>query len=362
MWRSGALAVLVLVLGGCVADDAPPGPAALLAFGDSVAAGHGLGLARGYPGNPDGAFPSLVAQDLGLWLGNFAISGACAATSAEGAPGTPDSCLWSVLRDELPGLWLDSPEVVLVTVGANDIGFVDCLIAFYKADVAGDPCRGDEFERRLSAFRLNLDAVLGEIERTLRPGRVAVTLYYNFFPEAATVLDEACDAFGPAAISRNNAMAAVPHGSEPFRRAVLEVQAEGWEYSSRVVGALNEAISEVGRAHGALLVPFDASGHDMCATVRGLAQDEAWVFGPAWDDGPAAPGTAPLRYEAPALPGPCPFTAQDPDEMAFPVGVTNQGQALGYELRFRANCIGHPTPSGHRALADQVLEVLGTGR
>src|SRR5688500_6127282 len=93
------LALLALALSACVGpgggDDERT--RVLVAFGDSVAAGHGLGDARGYPSNPSGAFPNLVGESLGLPVHNMAISGACSLTRELDA-GASANCTRSILE------------------------------------------------------------------------------------------------------------------------------------------------------------------------------------------------------------------------------------------------------------------------
>src|SRR5262245_50473711 len=87
----------------------PPGPTApprplLVALGDSVAAGYGAG---GLPA----AYPARVGARTGRLVRNLAEPGA---TSGD------------VLDDQL-GRILVPPDLVTITVGANDIRFAECF-------------------------------------------------------------------------------------------------------------------------------------------------------------------------------------------------------------------------------------------
>lgn len=365
--RTPSLIVLLsaVALGGCLASE-PPGahPGILVAFGDSVPAGHGLAAAMGYPGNSNDTYPALLADALGLKAYNMAISGACSGTSAEADTRSAASCTQSILKDEIPAVPADvaGADIVLVTVGANDIWFAQCLRKFMENDTANDPCRDERFAKHLDALETNLELVVARIEARLRPERLVMTLYYDILPAPTDVLADACDLWGPAAMARQPAYAFVPHDTDTFRQAVLDVQQEAWDYGAPILAALNGRIREVADRHAAIVVQLDASGHDMCATLRGGSVDDTWIYGPTWDDGIVDPMDALVpRFHSRPMPGPCPYTLQDPGVTKFPVGVTLPGRTVGYELNFHVNCMPHLTPTGHRAFSEQILQVLRAG-
>src|SRR3954447_17176223 len=132
-----------------------PGPSVprrplLVALGASVAAGYGAGGLRA-------AYPARVGARTGRLGRNLAEPGA---TSED------------VLDDQL-GRILVPPDVVTVTVGANDIRFAECFAARFGLD--NDPCEGADFETNLDALSSNLGTVLDRLRERYPNTRVYVS-------------------------------------------------------------------------------------------------------------------------------------------------------------------------------------------
>ncbi|MFN3215244.1 MAG: GDSL-type esterase/lipase family protein [Acidimicrobiales bacterium] len=170
----------------------PASPDTLVAIGDSVASGHGL-QARDYLGGDpcfrsDDGYPNLVAQGL-IERGVFAETGAAVVVACSGAGvadvttalvtgGSPD---WAP-----PGIgaltqidWAvrANPAVVTVTVGINDIGFVE------PAGLIVDGRLDEEvFDARVSAMADGLGAIVARLVGET-DADIVVTGYYN--PAAA---------------------------------------------------------------------------------------------------------------------------------------------------------------------------------
>src|SRR4051812_23373610 len=132
----------------------------LVALGDSVAAGFAAG-------GPPAAYPALVAARLGYTMENDATPGATAAT---------------VLRRQLPRV-AAAPDVVTITVGANDIRFAQCFGALFG--IGDDPCAGGTYRRTLDRLGRDLGAVLDRLRTRYPRAHVLVSRYYDPLPPRA---------------------------------------------------------------------------------------------------------------------------------------------------------------------------------
>lgn len=166
----------------------PASPDTLVAIGDSVASGHGLQIGDYLGGDPcfrsDDGYPNLVAQGL-IERGVFAETGAAFVVACSGAGvadvatalvtgGSPD---WAP-----PGIdaltqidWAvrANPAVVTITVGINDIGFVD------PAGLIVDGRLDEEvFDARVSAMAEGLGALVARVVAET-DAAIVVTGYYN---------------------------------------------------------------------------------------------------------------------------------------------------------------------------------------
>ena len=170
----------------------PANPDTLVAVGDSIASGHGLQVRDYLGGDPcfrsDDGYPNLVATGL-VERGIFGDAGAAFVVACSGArvadvstvPVTGGSPDWAPTGvDELTQLdWVirANPAVVTVTVGINDIGFVEpaALIVDGRLDDA-------VFDARVAAMAVELDELVGRIIDAT-DADIVVTGYYN--PAAA---------------------------------------------------------------------------------------------------------------------------------------------------------------------------------
>ena len=136
-----------------------------LALGDSVPSGEGIGEDGGYPRRFGQRLADETGRSVRYW--NRARSG-------EQSGG--------VLARQLEGLSEIGPDVVTLTVGANDflIPAVECIAT--KIDpIPGDLCRMPDPRQAVAALESNLRQILerlaGETTAT-----IVVTTYYNPFP------------------------------------------------------------------------------------------------------------------------------------------------------------------------------------
>jgi lysophospholipase L1-like esterase len=337
----------------------------VVGFGDSVAAGYGLGAASGYPNNPN-SYPLLLAQKLG-WSGhNFAVTYACAATVGQtgSAPGTPSKCQSSVAHDQLPAAearLTRPPTLVTLTIGANDIEWGLCSI-FQLSPVSLpflDPCAEPALTRNLEALEENLTGVVNAIATRFPGTAIALTTYYNPFPPAPADPGsaEVCPIFRPiAAIKRSSSLTDLL----TFSEAAAGVQAETHAVAESVLGRLNEVIERVGDRANATVVPLDFRGHDFCQVQTGGSVEATWAYGPEVHASLSVTGTVPLPAELSwdlLFPEACVDRSLDPGPFGQdePVRVQTQSGAL-YEFTgsFAVNCLPHPTDAGQQRIAEDI--------
>jgi lysophospholipase L1-like esterase len=337
-WRAWVGSVAVLVTVGLLAAatlgpppaprpvpaPVPPAPH-LVALGDSVAAGFGVG--------PAGAYPELLAANLDLGVENLARAGACAAPVA--------GCTSSVLADQVPRI-TRTPTLVTLTVGANDIHFAECFAALFATPTPNDPCAPAEYRANLATLRSNLARLLDTVHARFPRATVLVSRYYDPLPVSQHDL---CG-LGTAQFSGGGiADRFVRRVAERLLRERLDAwQARIFQQAATQLAQLNAVIDATGAAHGARVVAVDFAGHDLCAP-------QPWVFGPDvradvrfrwagpdYDEHLAIDGT--VRCHAPCGP-PTPFSTR----FKATVGT------LSVDGTLDPNGTPHPDAAGQRALA-----------
>ena len=356
----GVLAFVATRRGG---DEALAGERVVVAFGDSVAAGQGLGPALGYPNN-ERAYPARVGAALGWPSRNVAVSSACAATAGRPGshPDTPDACTTSILHDQLDrarGVFNGSPRLVLITVGANDIQFADCSIEAIVPDLSEGACENDALRRRLEALDANLSLALDRLRQRYPDATIMLTSYYNPMPAPAAEGEDPCPIYEPLA-ALDSPLSLVSDAS--LRRAALALQATVHERFRDGVSALNEVIRRVASRAGASVATLDFAGHDLCRSQTGDGE-ATWVYGPDYDvrfrvtgaailgGGKQWTGTLPSRCPSPTPAEPEPFST---GEVTRRIGVVE----VVYSARVTINCMPHPTQDGQQAIADAVVDAV----
>lgn len=354
-----ALAFVATRRGG---DTAVAGERMVIALGDSVAAGQGLGPAMGYPNNPL-AFPAIVGGTLGWPVRNHAVSSACAVRAeAEGAhPDTPGACDVSILNDQIPAVPSDAtPRLVVVTVGANDIQFAECVVDAIVPELAADGCTPRTLARRLAALEANLDLVAGRLTQRFPGAALVFTSYYNPMPAPAGDDADPCPIFEPLAALRSPLTLA---SERALREAARTLQANVYAQFRSGVTQLNETIARAALRADATIATVDFAGHDLCRSQTGTGE-ATWVYGPDYDvrfrvKGAAAllaggktwQGTLPSRCPAPT-PGEPPEFATG--EVERRIGVIE----VVYSARVNVNCMPHPTAEGQQAIARAVVAAV----
>ncbi|GAB3117925.1 hypothetical protein GCM10027055_30510 [Janibacter alkaliphilus] len=204
-----------------------------VALGDSYAAGVGAGERRGWSWRTDAGYPLDVARATGLDLAYEAVLGATCAD----------------VRDGQLGRLGPETELVSITVGGNDAGFVPVLLeVVHPAWVSDADAVIDE---ALATIR---DELPGRLQRLLAqvraaaPGaRLVVTGYPRLFNEVSD-----CSPFTFVTVAEMRRLTTV---ADALAEAVL-------------------AAADDGGADGVdVRAPFD--GHQVC-------DDDAWLHGLSW--------------------------------------------------------------------------------
>jgi lysophospholipase L1-like esterase len=330
----------------------------LLGLGDSVAAGHGLGLSVGFPDNPS-AYPMLAASQLGYSGWDYAITGACAASPNKdgGSSLTPVSCTTSVLSDELPAVKV-KPDVITLTVGADDIRFGDCFKAVVLKQ-GDNPCQGAAFANDLTALSKNLGLLFSKLKATYPRVPIFAMLYYNPLPGPPASGADICPLSRVVALyGKNN-----PQG---YVQAVLEgtigtydstaanVQTNLYNTAQNVVTKLNNTIQVAAASAGVNTVPLSFGGHDFCRVSTGGTVSDTWVYGPSIHGAVSGYGflneTIPFDLDYPAI---CPAPDAGDSTIYYYSGTGDwHGEAWTYAFTGKVNCLPHPTIDGQRAIAD----------
>lgn len=296
-----------------------------VALGDSVAAGEGIAYNWTWNGHkwvrPNDtptwdtqsgqsnagchqdfdAYPHALRDSLGASLLDLACTGA---TTAEGVIGSEPGLSGPQLGASEVGTQNTAydnaaPDVVTLTVGADDLDFKDKVIACYTPNTnCGSDSDKAEVRRELAILATSLRVVLAQIQtRGQADGKipiVALTQYYSPFPNS---YDSRCVDI------------------KPYWYATLSN--DGMQYLEWGLGQLNDTIATAARSFpNVVLVPPPASfaDHRWCSS-------DPWVYG-ASIDGP---------------------------DLLHPKGRGNPAPF-------------HPTPGGQAAIATNIAQYLADQR
>jgi lysophospholipase L1-like esterase len=308
----------------------------VLALGDSVAAGFGLRD----PGAQ--AYPALVAASTGRSLDLRARPGACVVVDGRG-------CATNNVFDQLRDVG-SAPDVVTITVGANDIGFAYCFAGLFG--VGSDTCSGASYANALTSFGERLGALVRTLRARWPAATVLVSRYYDPLPATAgdlCGLDRATFSGGGIGDRTTRRIA----------KRVFDERITTWEQSvftrvSEGLARLNAVIDRVVPRAGGRVVPLDFIGHDLCAR-------DPWVYapdvvarvrfrwaGPDYDE--RLRYRAPIRCHAPCGPA-VPFTTS----------VDARVGTLSFTGTVMPNGAPHPDAAGQRAIADAFVAALPAG-
>ncbi|MFC4945277.1 SGNH/GDSL hydrolase family protein [Pseudonocardia sp. GCM10023141] len=228
-------------------------------MGSSFAAGPGIvpiGNARA--GRSDRNYPRQVAQRLGFDLVDMTWSGATAA---------------DLLSTQVPAITADT-ELVTITAGGNDIGYIGSLVA---GSLAGIAARGLQplprsIPDRIRA-RVDLARTAADVERARAALAAVVTAARERAPSARVVLVDYVTVIGPRDLPWS-----LRWPFDPDRAAVIRATAAG----------LAAAFAGAAASTGAELVRALAASHE-----HGVGSAEPWISG--------------FQLGLPARRGPVPF-------------------------------------------------------
>lgn len=282
----------------------PPSPVTYSALGDSFAAGYGAGIPINAYGQSAGAYPVLLAGG----LNNLTFLAAVGATTKDEEVATFD------VEQQIPFIPEETQQVT-VTVGGNDLGFVDKATACATYPAACALTTGEL--AKLVTLTEDLSETIASIHEQAPAATIYVTGYPLLFQATQTLENTGLCVIG----DRPNTTGPVPP-SVPL--VITEIQADAMDIAAV---ALNTAIRSaiVGPTHRyAKYVDVTAAftGHGLCGTPTSLD---------------------PLV----GLPNPESYI----NEVHVTVTLTESGPVSGVSL---ANGPLHPTAAGQEAYADAI--------
>lgn len=340
----------------------------VLGFGDSVAAGYGLGPSQGNPDNP-GAYPAILAADLGDSAQNFAWEGACASSTEPGC--IAQSVNWQIgqVPDNV------TPSLITLTVGADDIDFGDCFVdIFLHGDLymtsPSDPCSTANLDTNLSLFRTALANDLSTIKAKYPGVPILVMNYYNPLPPRPAANQPACSAsdFPTLLYELTQLYDSTQQGLLATLDDVLltpgrfaddarTVQGQIYNDAQMVISKLNAAIDTTAAAAGATTVATDFSGHDICA------KGSEWVFSP--DATASLSLTLGTLHKTEQLTWggdevcPDPIPSSNELNFRFSKASTSHWFSASISIAVGTNCVPHPTEAGQTAIASDFKQASG---
>lgn len=332
---------------------------AVLAFGDSVAAGYGLGPSQGNNDNP-AAYPAVLARKLGYGSLNEAVEGECAAAE-KGCPTPTHAVNWQI--QQVPASY--KPSLITLTVGADDIDFAGCLKSIIEGGDLSltsntDPCSPEKLRSSLGAFESNLRSDLTTLKNKYPGVPIMVMDYYNPFPPGPTGVQLACPFSSLATLFYEHAqlgwLGAVYialHEPVLFALDARTVQGRIYRDARSVLGKLNASINKAAGGLATVVNTNDFAGHNICSSA-------SWVFSPTATIDMSlsiASVTASLHLSIGGNEV-CPDPVS-PEDKNFKVSQQfgNKFLHVSGSLTISAglNCLPHPTATGQTAIATDFL-------
>lgn len=342
----------------------------IVGLGDSVAAGYGLGS----DGN-DVSYPMQVLLKWGLKHGysgkNLAISGAisgdcnehcrlecrymvppdsCISTCLEGSADQHQAPCHSVIEHEMDKLNGNSPRIVTLTVGANDIDFSQCLQEWLSGNITDNPTSNGcwptsvDLHDKLALLRRNLEVIF----QTLDGSEIFVTTYYNPFPRDTDAL---CKPFYMPLAAYSIYVKDLRLASLSYiKQIAVQFQSSTFSFASAVLVELNRTITEAAAPYPHVhIVSLDFSKHSFCRRIS-----QAWAYGTALDAWFTYLHRGfPTRWEYQnALPSSCVAPPESESEPSIDKG----GSLFG--LRYFVNCMPHPVGRGQMAIRKAVIAAI----
>ncbi len=388
-WVVGALAALALVgwITLALSEPAPlanaddqsamqcsAGECGMLSFGDSVAAGYGLGNSEGNNDNPS-AYPAIMAGQLNTAYENLAVEGACAAGKTEESYCTKVS-VSDQIANAISGNFY--PTRITLTVGANDINFAGCLQAIISTphlilNTPMDPCSQANLTAHLAKFSQALKTDLQTLANAYHNVGIQVMDYYNPFPPAPY---DACSAIDlltlkydaaydtatfhlPEQLANAAAFAKYRYDHAAFEKDAHEVETRLYADADTIVNRLNGAINTAkAGVSGVTTVTTadDFAFYNICAPTQAAfapyanwSETETTFFN----------GTKTLASgHLGADNGPvCTDPVADPAPTFIDELIPNPyGPAVHFSFSAYVNCFPHPTTQGQAEIASDFIQ------
>lgn len=371
----GVLNAFELNPGDCGYGGQPPGPLkSLVGLGDSIAAGHGVGPSTWRPDDPNSgpannpnAYPTLVGKQHGYTPQDHAISGACVGRAGDtNSPfpidaRTAKGCPSDNVNDEVRRLVASGarPDVITLTVGANDIRFSDCFrfIAGMPTESGDDPCSGQQFSTDLAAYKVNLANLLRYLKENYPAARIIVTKYFDPLPFFADGTPCRLFYIGYAMTNPGRFTQQLLQGGRGLDNAVRSYEDAIGKKALRIIAQLNGAIGSVAQAAGASSVPVNYLGHDLCGQYENY---EPYVFAP--EGQVTLTGTYHKRSVSKTFSltakEDCTDCADDPHGSFRKVLYNGAGIKLSVSGTWSVDGSPHPTRRGQQEIADAVATAL----
>lgn len=359
--------------------DATVGAPVIVALGDSVGAGHGLGPSTGWPENAGNgkAHADQIARALKGSATNLAFSGACAVSLQSGAPRTASNCDTSIYDHQLDDLFrlfpagppALLPSLITISAGGNDINFAQCLDTYLRKAERGE-CEPTSLAEHLAAYEDNMGLVLATIRGAYNDQvPIVLTQYFNPFPIASRG-HAPCGIWMAAAAHEDVGTVFAPDDSPAWRASLEAIQVRAEVDVDGLLANLNAAIANVAALTGVTVVPVDFTDHDACRSERDPAAtaSDVWAFAPELSLRGRANACLPftpvcrpfldVQHDFAAAPHDVVPETPDPDPFRFDV----EGRYGNISAYVRVNGFPHPTEAGQAEIARGILRIVAPER
>jgi hypothetical protein len=356
----------------------PPAPSKyMLAFGDSIAAGYGLGPSGPKTGgsatNNPYTYSAILAKQFSLADHNYAIEG----TTATGVLKQICESLGTTSRGTActhPVVPARAPQFITLTVGADDVTFVGCMTSALEG-TDSNPCTPMKLQRKLSSYGKHLQRDLVLLHEYYRASPVFVTGYYDPLgsnPQTHFLLPPTCplvEAGVVAPMVLHKEWRSLQAYVESLylkgnNSANIDYDAFISAFARMVVTSLNSTISSVA-SHDSWVtyVPLSIGTRGLCSPTPLIFEPEAkayialvshvFIFTTI-----LATLTLTFGYQH-TCPGP-----KDPTESKYTINKSGYvtlftkfhlaGLQVTYHVTVNVNCVPHPTMAGQTSLAGQL--------
>jgi hypothetical protein len=326
------------------------------------------GFSHGFSTDSPDAYPAVLANQLGMSVNNFSISGACAGpgtsrllTNCQPTPATEPNR--PTVAGEIQGASRMGlhPSLITVSDGADDIDFEDCFASLIG--LTSEQCQVTAPDLQL--LKENLDNDFAEIHKDWPGVPIILDLYFNPLPtsyaDTNTSSNSVCSVLYDAqqvvqlAQYATTADALLAGTSSSAVRAYYN---STLSKAQSLLDRLNQTLQSAAAAAliedvGVTTVQLDFTGHDVCQDYPGGTG--GWVFGPNVFFFASARAYVGLTYQKTFLPTDTCAVFDAGCRLVYSIEKGGSG-GFGYELilQVNANDVPHPTITGQTAIANQL--------